>query len=477
MMTFPRPPTHPRRRRRGFSAVIAMLFLVLFGTLAPGVYATASMSAAVSESDRRAIVASTAAESGMDFARYQLSRVRIPPGTPTSGAIDALYEDLQAQLVGSANLAGRGISRDGNVIRIPDSGYINLDPAGVARFRLTITDWAGEIVVKSEGAYGTADSSTPVARAISMDFTRTQRSGSIFDFAVASKGQIFVEKGHVTGATGVDPAIATMMSALGVGTSIQVSNGVIGGELTLLDTASISVTGGTVAGSSIPSVILSDHVNVVSEPPEFPLFDPLMYRHYATNTWVNNAKVQSNIRIPAGTGTPSKPVVFNANDTVQGILYIESPNNVRFNGNFKLQGLIVMETSSSTTDSLDFRGNVTHTPVPAGTQFDALRATSGVAILAPNANIAMSGSTDSNLRGSVVANKFEFQGSAKITIDQGSLITLSETSNTAVLSSAGSAKAAGVFFSGTGAENPPTTGVTFSTFYAPKPSTYQEVVP
>lgn len=152
MMTFPRPPTHPRRRRRGFSAVIAMLFLVLFGTLAPGVYATASMSAAVSESDRRAIVASTAAESGMDFARYQLSRVRIPPGTPTSGAIDALYEDLQAQLVGSANLAGRGISRDGNVIRIPDSGYINLDPAGVARFRLTITDWAGEIVVKSEGA-------------------------------------------------------------------------------------------------------------------------------------------------------------------------------------------------------------------------------------------------------------------------------------------------------------------------------------
>lgn len=453
MMTFPRPPTHPRRRRRGFSAVIAMLFLVLFGTLAPGVYATASMSAAVSESDRRAIVASTAAESGMDFARYQLSRVRIPPGTPTSGAIDALYEDLQAQLVGSANLAGRGISRDGNVIRIPDSGYINLDPAGVARFRLTITDWAGEIVVKSEGAYGTADSSTPVARAISMDFTRTQRSGSIFDFAVASKGQIFVEKGHVTGATGVDPAIATMMSALGVGTSVQVSNGVIGGELTLLDTASISVTGGTVAGSSIPSVILSDHVNVVSEPPEFPLFDPLMYRHYATNIWVNNAKVQSNIRIPAGTGTPSKPVVFNANDTVQGILYIESPNNVRFNGNFKLQGFIVMETSSSTTDSLDFRGNVTHTPVPAGTQFDALRATS------------------------VVANKFEFQGSAKITIDQGSLITLSETSNTAVLSSAGSAKAAGVFFSGTGAENPPTTGVTFSTFYAPKPSTYQEVVP
>lgn len=461
--------------RRGFAAVMAMLFLVMFSTLALGIYASATMSSLVSEADRRQMLAQSAAESGLDWARYNLSRVTIPPGTAPTQCIDQLYADLQTQLNGTANLAGGSISRSGNVISIPASGWIALSSDGMQAFRVTITDWAGEIVVKSEGRQGITPQ-LPVRRAISMDFTRQMRTGSIFDFAVASKGQVVGQSGNITGAPGVDPSVATIMSALDNGTAINISKATFGGNITLLDSATLSVTGGSVAGQTIPSLIAAN-ANRVSEAPEFPLWDPTLYRQYATTNWTDGAKVQANIRIPRNSGTPSKPVTFNANDTVQGIMYIESPNNVKFNGNFKLQGFIVMEQSASTTDSLDFKGNVTQTPVPGGTQFDPLRATSGVAILAPNAAVSMTGSTDSNLRGSVVVNTFNFQGSAKITIDQGTLMAYGGGSNSVLFSSSGSAKTAGVFFTATGENNQPTTGVSYSAYYTPKPQSYQEVTP
>jgi hypothetical protein len=216
---------------------------------------------------------------------------------------------------------------------------------------------------------------------------------------------------------------------------------------------------------------MAEHVNYVPDPPEFPTFDPTVYRQYATNTWKSGQKTQSNIIVPAGSGTPNKPVTFNGNDVVQGILYIESPNCVKFNGNFNLMGFIVMETSSSTTDYLDFRGNVTMSPLPSSPQFDALRATSGIAILAPNASVTMSGSADSQVRGSIVCNTFSFAGSADIQIDAGTLMTLKEGSDAAVF--AGKT----VRFSSTGASNMPTTGVSYSTYFSPNPATYQEVAP
>ena len=125
------------------------------------------------------------------------------------------------------------------------------------------------------------------------------------------------------------------------GTSIAMTGGTIGGDLTMMDTANISVTGGSVGGSSLISQILSAHVHTTDTAPEFPTFDPTVYKAYATNNWVNNAKVQQNIIIKKNTNPK-----FNANDTVQGLMYIESPNQVTFNGDFKLQGFIVMESSA-----------------------------------------------------------------------------------------------------------------------------------
>ncbi|MGH7180053.1 MAG: hypothetical protein ACREJC_21930 [Tepidisphaeraceae bacterium] len=451
--------------RRGAAALIAMLYLVLLSTMAIGFYSAMSTAVQVSANDDHIARAQTAAESGLEFMRYQLSRVTIPPNTEPSEVLDQLYADLQTQLDDTYNLtaSGQQITRDENTVLIPSSGAtISLDPSTAGSFNATITDWLGEIVVKVEGHYGTAN----VTRAITLDFTRQAHSSTVFDFAVASRGQIVMKKGAVTTVTGVDPKIATMMSAISTDPGIKVTGGTIGGDLTVLESSGVEVTGGSVGGSSIPSVILASHVTEIPDAPEFPTVDPTAYRSYAVNDWVDKKNLQKNILVKANTNP-----TFNANDTVQGILYIESPNEVTFNGSFKLQGFIVMETSGSTTDSLKFKGNVTQSPVPNGAEFNALRSTSGVAILAPGAAVSMTGSTDSFVKGNIIVDTFSFAGSADLTVDQGTLMTLNPGAESAKF------EGKNVKFTATGGNNTPTSGISYSQYYVPKPSTYQEVAP
>ncbi|MBC8108315.1 MAG: hypothetical protein H7Z14_17145 [Anaerolineae bacterium] len=453
---------HQRRRpvRRGVTALIAMMYLVLISTLALGFYAMTTMSSQISSNDAQIARAYLAAESGMDFMRRQLARVTVPPSVQPADAIEHYYPNLQTMLNGTGNLENGSIGRDGNTITIPGSGTIKLDPAGNASFRATITDWAGEIVVKIEGFYGSAS----VQRNLTMDFSRQPRNSSIFDFAVASRGQIVMKKGTVSSVAGVNPNIAGMFSALASGTSLVVTGGTIGGDLTLMDTASVLVSGGNVGGSSLTSVILQDHVHSTDVAPEFPTFDPTVYKHYAAHAYVSNAKTQQNILIKKNTNPK-----FNGNDTVQGLMYIESPNQVTFNGNFNLQGFIVMEAGTSTTDSLTFKGNLTMSPVPNQPAFNSVRAVSGVAVLAPNAAMVMTGSSGGTVKGNIVVNTFDFQGAADLQIDLGTLMTLSPTSNSIVFNGAKSVR-----FTATGTSNVPSEGVTYSQYYQANPSTYQE---
>lgn len=447
------------------TSLLAMLYLVLISALALGFYASTTMSSQISNNDERVARASLASESGMDFMRRQLAKVRIPANTAPTSVINALYSNLSTQLNGTSNLNGGSISRNGNTIYIPASGSIKLDNQNLSSFSVTITDWAGEIVVKSQGHFGTASSS----RAITMDFTRQQRNGTVFDNAVVSAGQIKVTKGDLTSAPGIDPGIVAMMSALDSTSppAISMSGGSIGGKLTILDTAGISVTGGTVHGDSTPSVILANDVTTTDTAPEFPTFDPTVFRNYAGNVWVNKAKVQNNIYIP-----PNSNPQFNGGDTVQGIMYIDTPNKVTFNGDFNLKGFIVMASGASTTDSLTFSGNLTMSPLPNQPQFDSLRSISGIAIMAPNAAISMSGSSGGNIKGSVIGQTYEWNGASDLLIDQGTIMTMSPAAPSAYFHSSKSIK-----WTATGSSNPPSSGVSYSQYFLPKPSSYQEVGP
>jgi hypothetical protein len=379
--------------------------------------------------------------------------------------INELFKDLQQNINGTSNMHGQTVVKSGNTINIPGSPdqYIYLDSTNTSGFHVTITDWAGEIVVKVTGRYGIVN---PTSRTITMDYTRESKTTSTFDYAVASRGMVTISKGTITSVDPNNTQIATVMSASTTSGAINMSGGTVGGDLNVVDGATASVTGGSVGQTSNTALIYRDHVHTVDNP-EFPVVDTTVYKQYATNTYAAGASTQSNIRIPAGTNPK-----FSGGDTVRGIMYIESPNTVTFRGNFNLQGFIVVENAGSeSVNTLDFRGNVSQFPLPSGTQFDPLRSTTGVAILAPTTLVTMSGSADSYLKGNLIVGKFNYAGSADVQIDQGTLMTLSD--------GALSANFAGktVKFTATGANNTPNQGLSYSTYYAPKPSSYQEIMP
>lgn len=442
--------------------MLAMLFLVLFATLAIGFYASTDTAAQVSSNDTKVNRSLMAADSGMELLRYKMERVSIPPNTPSNDVLAELYEDLLDSLEGTANMGSQTIGASGNILRIPSatSGSITLGSNADTAFRATVTDFAGEMVIKVDGI----SIASGVTRSIQMDFSRKQKSSSIFGYAVASKGQINVRKGAVTSVAGVDPTTIQLFSAEESDPSIKVSGGVVGGDLNIVDDGGADVTGGTVGGSSIPSEILANHVHTVT-PPEFPTIDTSPYAAYAVNSYVSGARTQQNIRIPANTNPR-----FNGGDTVQGIMYIESPNTVTFRGNFNLQGLLVFENTGDTSANvLDFRGNVSQQPLPAGAQFDPLRASTGVSILAPTAAVTMSGSTDSLLRGNVIIGSFSFNGSADIQIDRGTLMAYNTGTNSVYFNGKT------VKFTATGATNVPTAGVSFSSYFQADPTSYLEL--
>src|SRR5437763_8714371 len=98
-----RAPSIPARRR-GITSLLAMLYLVIFATLAIGFYAQTNMSSQLSNNERRSSEALAAAECGLQFIRYELSRVTLPPTLTNDQVFEEMNMDLASDLNGTTNL-------------------------------------------------------------------------------------------------------------------------------------------------------------------------------------------------------------------------------------------------------------------------------------------------------------------------------------------------------------------------------------
>src|SRR5206468_4062914 len=130
------------------------------------------------------------------------------------------------------------------------SSYIPLDSTGDNAFNTTITDWAGEIIVKVTGRHATAAElarGAGTTRTVTMEFTRQNTPSPAFTFAVASKGKVSISRGALTTVDPANSALASLMSASGTSNAVSISGGTVGGTLNIVSGASASVTGGTVS--------------------------------------------------------------------------------------------------------------------------------------------------------------------------------------------------------------------------------------
>src|ERR1041385_5887338 len=120
------------RQRQGITSLLAMLYLVLFATLAIGFYSATNTSVIVVDNEKRGALALVAAESGMEFIRYQLAQVTIPYGTTQAQLFSTVTTQLSNQLNGTANLTGKSIAVTSTSMSVPagSDNYITLDSSG-----------------------------------------------------------------------------------------------------------------------------------------------------------------------------------------------------------------------------------------------------------------------------------------------------------------------------------------------------------
>jgi hypothetical protein len=464
------------RNRRGITSVIAMLFLVLIGTLALGFYTSVTTATALAKNDRRTAKALMAAESGIQFMRNRLAHTSIPPDTQTSQLLNELENDLRNDDVILGNLLGAPIVRQGNVLTIPMIVTDSLENSG---FTVTLTDIGavGEIVCTVKGRSGGGGAIGQ--KGVRLDFTRQPIETNLFDNAIAAKGKVVMQKGSITGVAGVSSdSIIKIMSAQSTNGAIVMSGGTIGsvagGELGVTidvdnngvaDATATTISGGSVHGTSNVTTIKNNYVKLVTAP-VFPIVDTTQFAPYATTNYGGqNTGTLKNIRVPAGTNPK-----FTGNVQVQGILYVESPNTVQFQGNTTLAGFIVFENkNTSAVNMINVTGNFSYGNLPSGSEFDSVRAIKGFSMLAPTASLQMAGGADSQLRGNMLLGNFRNTGSGEVQIEKGSVITFDTTVDSAVFNG----KA--VKFMSTGASDPPSAGLTYTEKFVPSKGSYLEL--
>jgi hypothetical protein len=342
--------------------MLAMLYLVLFSTLATAFYSAFTMAVQISYNDRGARRALVAAESGMEFIRFHLWSLDIEHNTSVDELFDRVYDDLAGQLNGSANLGGGSITQTGEKILIPGDPAQYVALANGDSFRIEIERSGKELLVSVIGRTSAGITASSPACKLRLRYGIFERPSSIFDFGVASRSAI-----NMVGNTDIlgypDPSSGSVLSTASVDYPLTMgSNCGISGEVSFSSPGAwVDAGTNSVINNEVGEANWADNVHEVDQP-DFPVVDTADFAALAVNTITSSSPASgsfTNIRIPAGLNP-----VFNSDVALLGVVYIEEPNVVKFNGHVTVTGVIVVENNDGTnwqSNSIKFLGGATAT--------------------------------------------------------------------------------------------------------------------
>ena len=409
-------------RRRGVSATLTTLFLLFFGCLAVGFYASVNNAIAIGDNAAAMSNARLASESGMEFARVLLARLRLAHTHDTDQAFADTYSQLVKQLEGTPNLNGQKVELSGNVIHIPggQDQYIQLNATG-AKFRVEL-ERAGAACDLRVRVIGVEPRSS-LSRTIRVDFQKKQVEGSALHYGMVSRGAVTMDaNARITGAP--TPAVGNLHISSSASPALSMkAMARIGGSVEFTNPAAQVTT-------ATPKMILGRVVRGTRQL-ELPVIDPSVFKPFAGTdiSGVNpvfKTGVMKNLYIKAGTNP-----TFSGNTVIQGVTYIETPNRVTFDANASIQGIICQQVgaSSSPANQLIFHNATNLTGVetlPATEDFPSgLRELTGTIILAPSFALHFDGAFGV-IPGTIVGGDIRFDGSAAGTI-RGSVLSLGES--------------------------------------------------
>jgi hypothetical protein len=480
LKTVPHNFVRARAARPGVTSMLAMLYLVLFATLAIGFYAATTTAVQVAGSEVRVRRAMLAAETGMEFVRMQLADVTIPR-TVSQDPADIwtlVTTELKRKLDYTPNVGGRAVPAASSTRMVLPA--VATKDGGT--FTVILTRDGHLITADVVGSAGD-DGADTLHRPIQIKFGRATRASAIFDYGVASKSAISMfGKAKITGADG-ELSRGSVLSATTrpVPPLTMTGNPSISGDFSFTNPNGVPIYGnGTIAKLKSHEPGFADHIHPDADEPEFPTIDTSAFEPYVPPvTAPAGPRVLvgsppggrtdfTNVRVKAGANPH-----FSGGSVITGVLYIETPNKVTFTGGVTINGVIVVQnnpTGDVTTNTIKFGGNVSHAGVEqfknsSNPTLASLAALSGSFLLAPKFTVTMTGNSN-NVGGTIVTGKLDISGNAGAHV-KGTVINLEDTA----VDLTGTAD---IVISSTGTSNYPA-GVTFGTHFAPLPDTYKEI--
>ena len=447
--------------------MLAMLYLVLISTMALGFFAATEMSAEVAHNDEHIARAFLAAESGMDFMRYQMQAITIPPTVTDLQLMDNVYSQLRTKLVGTGNLGSADVGYDGTTITIPAntaSGapqYIPLDSAaGTSKFRALLKRDGNDVSVT---VFGVCSNTSACTRGLQLHYRLQETASPVLKYGVATKGGLKLSGGIVKG---IPDGLGTVLSTdTTLASPIQMSGSAnISGKVDLVNPAATVSGSGTIGGIS-NSAMWGSVVTKGVPAPAFPVVDPSKFINYMAGketliTTNMSLASYSNIRIKGNVSLSGGP-------TIKGVVLIEAPSQVTFSGGVNIEGVIVVvnPTEGTSTNTITISGGGTlKGPENLPDTYGDLKAMTGSAILAPNYNLVLTGGSAS-FGGAIVAKSVGLSGGSGGT-STGSVITM----GTSLVTWSG-----GSGFTFNGQTNGVPAGLRFTGSFKPVPESYAEV--
>jgi hypothetical protein len=292
------------------------------------------------------------------------------------------------------------------------------------------------VIVQVQGAQGT------ITRTVRISCEPRGTHYEVLDFGIAARGPISLAgNSRIVGAN--SSSEASLYTAASITGNEIAANGniTVGGDISVAPPdGNVSLVGNWSIGGATGAAAWH-HVVLGAGDKTFPAVDPSVFEPFATNI-VNASTPKSgnltftNIRIAAGTNP-----TFSGNITIRGVVFVETPNVVRFTGNLNFTGIVVTQNAGNgqtATNAIRFTGNSSFAGVeslPDTSEFHDLRQMPGSAVLAPGFEVEYTGNFGSQ-NGTMAAEKFKWTGNASGTIYGGIISygpdTMSLTGNSSI---------------------------------------------
>lgn len=421
-----------RNRQKGVALIICMVFVVIFSALSTAMLEMSTANIQISNNHSQSNTAFVASQSGLEIVRYWLNGIVVPGSVLPDDRLEYVTNAFLSNL-SAANITNITASYDAATalvtISAPSTGNnIILDSLSSQGFSAVLTQPdADTLQIEVTGTNGNVD------RHLRASCSFVETAGEVFSYGIATKGAL--EMTGQASIQGVNQASDAHVYIEGFSTVCGDSLLMTGQSNIAYDVdishanATYSINDeATVAGASGNGV--DDHITVGVEQVTFPQPDPGFFRSFATgdvidsSTDISSYSVLENVTIAANTNP-----VFAGNITVNGILFVESPNIVHFSGQSSINGIIAGDgdmTDTSSTDKIKFTGQVESQSVSTlvGSQFDDIRDETGTFIVAPGFEVEFAGQSNT-INGAIAASGIRFTGQGGGTVN-GSLINYSE---------------------------------------------------